>query len=68
MKLVHFTRYDGKGTIAFVANKIFGFTEHAPGYTSIYCGETNYEGEFDEFIVRENFRQVVSIMEQVKED
>jgi hypothetical protein len=67
MKLVHFNRCDHKGTIALVAKKIVGFTMHEsdPNETSIFVTAPEL---CDEFIVGESYRQVNSIMENLKED
>ena len=63
MKLVHFTRFDGKDSISFVQDKIIAFCENSqePEKTSIFVLSAG--GDNDEFVVADNYRQVVSILE-----
>lgn len=58
--------YDGKREIAFVANKIIAFAEFQDDEhkTSIFVLSAG--GGDDEFVVDENYRQVNSIMENIK--
>jgi hypothetical protein len=64
MKLVHFTTFDGKSSISFIADKIVAFHENAryEDKTSIIIstGENS-----EEFIVGDNYAQVNSIMEKI---
>lgn len=66
MKLVHFTNYDGNGTMSFVADKIISFVENATNHqkTSIFVLTASSDGG-DEFVVGDNYRKVVSIMEKI---
>ena len=61
MQLVHFERYDKKGSISFVKDKIIGFVAYSEDEmkTMIYVGM----GENDEFIVANNYGEVLAIME-----
>ena len=65
MKLVHFLRHDGKGTITFAADKIVAFTRFIgdPAKTSIFVAGAEDD---DEFIVGETYEQVIRMMSAIK--
>lgn len=65
MELVHFTKYSGEGTMSFVKDKIIAFCESGNAdKTTIFVLSAG--GDNDEFVVGDNYRQVVSIMEDAK--
>ena len=67
MNLVHFTRLDDKGSISFVSNKIIAFAENDEKKQDTSIFVMNAGAEVDEFIVGDNYGQVLSIMEAAKE-
>ena len=65
MELVHFTRYDGIGSISFVADKIVAFTAFNKDESKTSIFVVSACDEHEEFVVGENYRQVVAIMEKI---
>ena len=67
MKLVHFTSYNGKRHLSFVANKVISFTE-SPGDSDKTLIIVQTPSDNDEFIVGENYGQVLVIMDLAEDD
>jgi len=67
MNLTHFSRLDGKGSISFISNKIIAFAEYDEKKQNTSIFVMNSGAECDEFIVGDNYGQVLSIMETAKE-
>lgn len=65
MKLVHFSRFDGKDSISFVADKIIAVVENQDNEKKASVFVLSAGGENDEFVIGNSYREAVTILEVI---